>query len=303
MQLPVPSDATALLARLRADEREVRAVLAALEEQLRRFEDVERPAYTRWLRLELGPELAALDRRRQELRARQATVWRVQELVERAGWDAREALHVVLRPEDAATRRDRMDPDVVDARRRAKRERKRTDRKAARRAQRAAIPARDGRGPTARARCVDVYRAIARRLHPDSPDLARGLDPDRLQALWTDAHSAWVSSDLDRLLAIATWLDAAGALDAPPIVAASLGERVERLRRLARATRALERRIAALATDPAWGFSRCTPRNRHRLRADAARTLDGELRRLDAALAEAAALLDAIGSPRRPRRR
>ncbi|MCW5891173.1 MAG: hypothetical protein KIT14_11565 [bacterium] len=114
--LPVPVDLPALLARLRAAERGEQERLAGLEARLRAFEDVERPAYARWLRLELGPTLSALDARRDELRARQATAFRVQTLIERDGFAPREALHAILHPESAPPRRDRMDPDVVDAR-------------------------------------------------------------------------------------------------------------------------------------------------------------------------------------------
>ena len=66
--LPVVADLGALLERLATEERARRAELAALEERLRRFEDVERPAYTEWLRLTLGPVLTALEARYEELR-------------------------------------------------------------------------------------------------------------------------------------------------------------------------------------------------------------------------------------------
>lgn len=311
--LPVPVDLPALLARLRAAEREHQARLAALETRLREFEDVEQPAYARWLRLELGPALAERDAREDELRARHATVWRVQTLVERDGCDAREALYAVLHPEAAPVRRDRMDPDVVAARRRAKVERKRAERRAARRAQ-----ARAGNGATGhgepgsaaprpasaagqRTRPVALFRAIARRLHPDSPSVLRGHDPLRTKTLWAEAQAAYAAGDADRLLAIAAWLDAADD-DAPPLLPASLAERHARLRGLARAAVALERRLAALASDPAFDFSRRTPRERAQLRADAARRLDAELRRLEVTIAEVDAALDAIGPPRAPRR-
>jgi hypothetical protein len=309
--LPVPVDMPALLARLRAAEREQQDRLAALEARLREFEDVEQPAYARWLRLELGPTLAARDARREELRARHATVWRVQTLVERDGWDAREALWAVLHPEATPVRRDRMDPDVVAARRRAKVERKRAERRAARRASRQADSSAAEGGedrassngapqPPRRPRPIALFRAIARRLHPDSPSALRGHDPQRTKTLWTEAQAAYAARDADRLLAIAAWLDAADDA-APPLLPTSIGERHARLRGLARATAALERRLAALAADPAFDFASRTPRERARLRADAARQLDGELRRLEVAIAEVDAALEAIGPPRAPR--
>lgn len=328
--LPVPVDLASVLGRLAAEESSLRARLAALEARLRALEDVERPAYARWLRLTFGPALATLDARRDELHARRTTAWRVQELVERDGWSAREALFLVLHPEEIPVRRDRMDEDEVEARRRAKLERKRAERKAAKRARSEERAARraGGRGSArseddgrlendahsadrgdvgsatraaqSRTRLVVVYRAVARRLHPDSPDVLRGHDPLRVKTLWHDAQAAYAGRDADRLLAIAAWLDAVGD-GAPPVLPSSPAERSTRIRGLARAVRTLERRLAEEMTDPAWEFSRRSARERERLRADAARRLDAEAQRMDALIADVDAALDAIGSPRRPR--
>jgi hypothetical protein len=305
--LPVASDLPALLTRLEAEERARQETLAGLEARLRTFEDVERPAYDRWLRGELGSALAGLDAVKETLRARRATVERVMALADREGWRPHEALYVVLHPQDVAppSRRDRVDPDEVAARRRAKVERKRADRKAAQRARRDAEPATTA-GPSGaevtRARRVSVFRAVARRLHPDSPTVARFLEPSRAKTLWAEASVAYAAGNLDRLLSIATWLDAEGG-GADGIVPSSLSERYERLRALERSTRAIERRLAELAGDPAWEFSRRTVRDRRRTLAAAARALDEERAAVEAALREVEADLAALGSPRPPRRR
>jgi len=314
--LPVPVDLASVLARLAAEESSLRARLAALEARLRELEDVERPAYARWLRLRLGPALAALDARRDALRARQTMAWRVYEL-ERDGWPAREALYLALHPDELPERRDRMDAGEVEARRRAKLERKRAERKEAKRARGAggepgarraggdAGATRDGHAgaPPSRTRLVVVYRAVARRLHPDSPDVLRGHDPARVKTLWHEAQTAYVARDADRLLGIAAWLDAQTGAGAPPLLPSSPAERSSRIRGLARAVRALERRLAEQASDPAWAFTRRSARERDRLLAAASRRLDDEEQRLDALLADVEAALDAIGSPRRPRQR
>ncbi|HEV7734875.1 MAG TPA: hypothetical protein VGR62_22085 [Candidatus Binatia bacterium] len=307
MTLPVTSDLPTLLTRLRTEERARQAELARLEARLREFEDVERQAYARWLRHELGPVLAILEARRDELRARRATAERVMALADQEGWHPREALYVVLNPrsESPPARRDRMDPDEVAARRRAKVDRKRAERKAARRATPDAAMPGDGVAASSaapRSRRIAVYRAVARRLHPDSPTVVRFLDPSRAKALWVEATIAYTAGNLERLLSIAAWLDASEEGDADPIVPSSLSERYERLRALTRSTRALERRLESLADDPAWEFSLRTPRDRRRLRAAAAQMLDEEMELVDAALAAAADFLAAIGSPRPPRR-
>lgn len=57
MTLPVLTDLQDLRRRLAIEEDHQRRDLARLEDRLRRFEDNDRPAYERWLRLELGPIL------------------------------------------------------------------------------------------------------------------------------------------------------------------------------------------------------------------------------------------------------
>lgn len=307
MTLPVASDLPALLTRLEAEDRARREGLAGLEARLRTFEDVERPAYDRWLRQHLGPALSGLDALKETLRGRRATVERVLALADLEGWQPHEALYVVLHPAEAAptARRDRVDPDEVAARRRAKVERKRAERKAARRAQRDAEPATTTGSPAAevtRARRVSVFRAVARRLHPDSPTVVRFLEPSRARTLWVEAHVAYAAGNLDRLLSIATWLDAEdGGPDA--VVPPSLSERYERLRALERSIRVAERRIAELAVDPAWEFSSRSAKDRRRTLAAVAKALDEERDAVEAALRDADADIAALGSPRPPRRR
>ena len=55
MTLPVLTDMQQLLRRLAIEEDDQRRDLARREDRLRRFEDLERPAYESWLRLEIGP--------------------------------------------------------------------------------------------------------------------------------------------------------------------------------------------------------------------------------------------------------
>lgn len=301
--LPVRVDPETARDRLSIEERRHQAELAALEERLRHFDDVDRVAYERWLRLELGPALETLESRREELRARQALAQRLAELVDVEGWPPREALYLVLNPfPEPPPRRDRMDPAAVEARRRAKRERKRAERKAARRAERTAVarePAsrRDARPSTG---ALGLYRALARRLHPDSPTVVRSLDPLRVRAVWADVQAAYGAGDAERLLSIAVWLDgAAGAVDGEP--SRSLAEGYERLRSLARSRRKLEARLSRVVSDPAWEFSRCSDRDRRRLRQEAEQAIDDELSGVDGALGELAELFDSIGRPRPPR--
>ncbi|MCC6763124.1 MAG: hypothetical protein IT293_00540 [Deltaproteobacteria bacterium] len=325
MTLPVPADLPRLLRRLAREERTERRELARLEARLRRFEDVERPAYDAWLRLELGPAVGEVEELSSALRARQVLAARVTELVEDEGLHPREALWVVRecgadeapRAEGGAERTAR-ERDEVEARRRAKRERKRAARKRARRERRAAGRGGGASGATGAEGAVDgvatkrlaaIYRALARSLHPDSPSVVRTLAPARLRAVWAEVQAAYAVRGLERLLALATWLQAVAesGLDAEAELGEaadaaggflSVAERHERLRALRRAARMLERRLEGLAAEPAWAFPAATPQARRKLRRGAARRLAGERDALRAALAAVDEFLDDIGPPR-----
>ncbi len=325
--LPVPSDAGRLAARLAVEERTLVEQLAALEERVRRFADVERPAYESWRRLQFGPLLTSLQELSDELRLRSLLAHRVSDLIERDGLDPREALHHVLHPGESQARGGH-DPDEVDARRRAKLERKRAQRKEAKRAQRQS--ARDAEPQRASepasgasagsARVVDLYRALARRIHPDSPSALRSIAPERLGALWADVQGAYESRSLERLLALAAWVETLGVAEAdeaepaPPGIDAhattrgdgallSFSERYGRLRVLRRSCRALERDIERLRDDPAWDFVAARERPGGARARRTREAIDAEIVRVRDALDEVEDFLAAIGSPRAPRRR
>lgn len=330
MKLPVPSDAHALSARLAAEERELVEKLAALEERVRGFADVERPAYESWRRLEFGPLLATLQELSDQLRLRGILAHRLQDLVERDGLHPREALYMVENPDAWPARAPGggFDPDEVEARRRAKRDRKRAERREAKRAKRAERSSDDAAasgdaapGATRpEARVVDLYRALARRIHPDSPSALRTVAPDRLGALWTDVQDAYESGSLERLLALAAWVDTLGASEgeegrdgAPPPLRAdavrpaergallSFTERYDRLRALRRSLRALERDLTALEGDPAWDFAARRRDDARRLARATRDAIDADVARVRDALAELEAFFRDVGPPRAPR--
>ncbi|MCC6848599.1 MAG: hypothetical protein IT294_08870 [Deltaproteobacteria bacterium] len=335
MTLPVPADLPRLLRRLAREEGAERRELARLEARLRRFEDVERPAYDAWIRCELGPAVAEVEELAGALRARRMLAERVTELVEEGGLHPREALWAVREAAaDEAPRaggraeRATRECEEVEARRRAKRERKRAARQRMARERRAAgrkgaargVPVGTGAdgagGGEAARRLVAVYRALARSLHPDSPCVVRALAPAQLRAVWAEVQAAYALRSLERLLALGAWLEAvaeggldAGAelgegRDAPsprPGGFLSLAERHERLRALRRAARTLDRRLGELVEEPAWAFPTATPQARRTLRQGAARRLASERDALRVALAAVDEFLDGIGPPRPPR--
>jgi len=317
--IPAVADLRAVLEGLARRERDARRIVADLEARLRRFEDVERPAYEAWLRLELGPLVTRVEETAAELRARQMLAERVSELVEDEGLHPREALWVVREAPPARPRGDdeSVSREEIAARRRAKLERKRAERKQAKRTRRrgatdaaaAGEPQTDAAGP-GRRRLVVLYRALARRLHPDSPTVLGSLAPARRRTVWAEVQTAYRTGSVERLLALSTWMDTVTETGVDGVVGAdahadgpvlSLAERHERLRALRRSARALERRLAELATAPSWEFTSATAAARRKLRQAALRRLEAELTEAREALAEVEAMLAAVGPPRAPR--
>jgi hypothetical protein len=310
--LPVVVDLHQLLRRLAREEGDCQRALAELEDRIRQFEDVERPAYESWLRLELGPILTRLDEVAAELRVQQMIAERVAELVDEHGLHPRQALHVVREGAPAAPGPPPGDAtrEEIEARRRAKRERKRAARKQARRTQRAADGGPEGAGVPdggARLRMLALYRGLARQLHPDSPTRLRALAPARLRTIWAEVQAAYAARSVERMLALSAWLETvavagtdAASPEAEPAPLLSLAERHERLRALRRSWRSLTRRLTELAHDPGWGFPETSARDRRRLRQAAARRFADELAARQAALQEVVDVLAAIGPPRPP---
>ncbi len=319
MTLPVPVDLAGVLRRLAREETREQGELARLEARLRSYEDVERPAYDAWVRTVHGPVVARIAELAAELRARQMLAERVTELVEDAGLHPREALWVLQEaPALQSERRARgPTPDEIAARRRAKVDRKRAERRAAKRQRRSGGAATEdtlaaggdaGAEAATRQRLVALYRGLARSLHPDSPVAVRALPADRLRAIWAEVQAAYAMRSLERLLALATWLETVATTGVDATVAErgtrrvlSLAERHERLRALRRAARALERRLADAACEPAWEFPGADVRARRKLAQAAGRRLASERETLEAALAAVDGFLDGIGPPRAPR--
>ncbi len=323
-KLPVISDVGALLERLTAQERASTQKLAELEDRLRRFEDVERPRYESWLRVEFGREFSVLEEIFARIRERRILIRRIQELVETFALQPREALYVASAPQEETTpqgaeefeengktenpRHDPNDRESVEARRRAKLEAKRAAKKAEKKAQKKSEKARPEESPSGApervvknpgtSRLVSLYRALARQLHPDSAvKVTDTISEDQRHRLWLEIQSAYDSSDEERLLAVAAWLGSTG--EAVPL---TLAERHERLRALARSSRKLEKRLESLAEHPAWGFLSAGESANRKLRKTAAREVEDELGRAQEAIDALDDFVESIGSPRKPKK-
>lgn len=300
-RFPILLDSEQLKERLRRRQAELVRQLAALEQELRRFEDSERPAYESWLRLEFGPSFVEIEELSEKIREKRILAARIHDLVD-SGLQPREALFVASggeTPMESPSPRKGFAPEEVDARRRAKRDAKREvrrekkrERKDARVAERPASPAT----VDDRRRLTTLYRGLARKLHPDS---AQAIDADKARGLWLEVQAAYESGNVERLLAVSAWLGQEGP--APSLL--SVAERQDGVRRLERSRVKLERRLSELELHPAWGFSGLQGSERRKLRSRAARELGEKLAQAREALNALEDFIDSIGPPRPPKKR
>jgi hypothetical protein len=273
--------------------------LAELEDVIRVFEDFERPGYEAWLRLELGPQISAMEELLVRIRERRNFAARVTQLAEAQELHPREALYLVL--EGGRTPQSgEWDPDEIEARRRSKREMKRQARgeakKATRKATQQAVPKDPGRRSV-----VDLFRDLARKLHPDSAEFMSSLPPARIQTLWLKVVEAYQARSMEELLAIAVWIENTEG-HSLRIKELTLRERFERVKTLRRAVSRMERKTVQLTEHPAWEFRKSHGSERRKLRSSAARQLDQEMARAQDVFESVEDFIDSIGSPRPPRK-
>jgi hypothetical protein len=341
-------DLETVLNRLQAEERVWSKRLAELENSVRSFEDLDRPQYEQWLRLELGPILQTIEELYSRVQERRIFARRIVELSEKHGLHPREALFLVMEADlrsteererrkaekesdsesdektkksDSETKKDPWSADEIEARRRAKKETKREARrekfqdKAQAKAEeklREEASAPGARTQSARAKPEDktrhqiitLYRTLVRRLHPDSPEIIRSISPSRLSAIWYEVQEAYTKKSLERMLAIAAWLEenTFGAENFSLAQSAlTVSERYDRMKSIEKSCERIQKKINHLVDHPAWDFTALTAQAKKKLRVAASQEAGEELGKVQEILAELGDFIDSIGPPRPPK--
>jgi hypothetical protein len=315
-QLPVLSDSELLSKNLTQEERNLLVRLAELEGQIRKFEDFDRPAYEAWLRLELGPAMMTLEEILEKIHERRILAQRINHLLETQKLNPRQALYVATQKQEwldpnsgqgKSNKTSGWDAAEIDARRQAKLDAKRAARRQGKKKQ--SQPSKET-GPVVNkepSRLVSLYRALARKLHPDSPISIQGLPASRILALWLEVQAAYNSANRERLLAIAAWLDGGaekvgecGSILGASASMLTFSERYERIRAMRRSCSRLEVSLKKLILDPAWDFKNVRGKYRRKLRQKAARELEDETAQTQELLDSLDDFIDSIGSPKAP---
>ncbi len=294
----VPIDNDALSEQLALEENVLYQKLGELEGRIRHFEDFEQPAYERWVKLEFGPSLMTISQLRERLREKQILARRVHELIESKELSAREALYLAL---------NHHDNQEVTARRRAKLEQKRTakleSRREKKRNQQTETKRTNPETPTKANRLTVAYRALARKLHPDSAERIKELPASQLLNLWVEVQLAYQSSNYGQLTAISIWLEYCLTTQQQSIpkirkTAVSFSERIEKIRLLTLSTTRLEKQLLELESHPAHIFSQ---RTQQRFNHQVARELDEQITKLQQDLDNITDFMGSIGTPTAPR--
>jgi len=309
-KFPIPVDLQSLLERLAREDQRLMHRLAELEDRIRKFEDFERPSYDEWIRLELGPQLMTLEELHQRIYERRILAQRVNDLIEGEGMHPREALYIALgKGADPRTEKKTKsksegawDEDEIEARRRAKIEAKRAARRQDKKEQKEIK--KEGRLAPLKGGLVSLYRALARRLHPDSAHLVQGLPAYRVLSLWMEVQTAYDSGNSERLLAITAWLSENTNEDlSSESPSSSFSERYEKIRSMKKSISRLEEKVSQLGTHPAWKFGDVRSSARRKIRQRAARELEDELARTQEVMDLLDDFIESIGPPRPPKKR
>ena len=161
------------------------------------------------------------------------------------------------------------------------------------------FPARPTRAPPPKdARVKELYRALVRRLHPDS----RADNDPTVSALWHDVQDAYQAGNLDRLEMLLALTDLQSNQTGPQT---SLSQLKAALAELNRSLRALQKSLRAARREHAWNFARTSDHSdlRERVRGEL-QSSEAELQDRLNHLEQVLALMSAPpgGRRRRPRR-
>lgn len=230
---------------------------------LAKFENEDRPAFERWIRLTFGPKLEELRKIQSELTALQHILTKVSTLAQNRRISMAQAYQIHL---DWQNNPQGADPFEEAPHKDAKvhgSPRDETWDEDSEGADPGAPPSLEEmlnefverlRPPSAkdRTRIKEIYRALVRHLHPDSG----AEDSEANRRLWHQCQSAYQDEDLARLeLILEQVKESAGE----PLLETPMSEFLRRTAELKFKLRQFKRELASCRQDPAWGCSVTLP--------------------------------------------
>lgn len=322
-QFPVLISSEALLRSITEQERILTRRLGELEGEIRNFEDTDAPSYRTWIRCELGPQTIQLEEILASIHEKRTLALRIARLVQNYELHPREALYLVKHADELSQASEEgqdqqknskqssknshsnWNQEEVQARRQAKLESKREARRHKKKQERMAMKSEEDLTLPPQKRLTTIYRALARVLHPDSPDFIQTISSAHALDLWLEVQTAYNSGQSERLLALAAWLETEqgggkNGLNLASVLTVS--ERMERVRAMKRSCSKLSNTLSQLKVRPEWKFTKQTSHTRRKILQKATRALSDETSEAQSILDDLEDWIKSIGSPRMPRK-
>jgi len=290
-------DGARIRQKIKREYEKVRRELEKAQEELDRFQQKDMPAYNQWVNRHFGPALAELRETTRRVRELEQLFLEIQTEILFKGSSEAEAYA------DIMERRNNPEPPPED-----EEDEDPFSQHANEHARRGSGPEfaessgptnnRPQPGPRSTARLKELYRALARLLHPDAQ---KEMTPQKRE-WWHEAQAAYEAGDVEQLEQILSLCEIA---DAGTTGKATLSMLQRLSAQLKRSLRHLKRQLTVSRRDPAWNFTNRT--DLPQLNASIRRELNHDLRlmqeQLKAMELEVAALADRSQRRRAPRRR
>jgi hypothetical protein len=298
-------DGAPIRAKAKKDYEKALRELERSRQQINQFESTDRPKFHQWLSREFGALMTELRETHQALEAKRSLLFEVQTEAYRSGSSFGKAYERVMwrrehpepepDPSETSSRQSKKSKsgrsegnifeeifgDILDAFEEAFEEADSFG------------PASNGNStPPQSSGCKELYRALARRLHPD----ARGELTNQQTEWWHQVQAAYQAGDVEQLRTILTLCE----IDEHGITSKTSVSLLQRsTQQLKLSLRALKRQLSEFRREPAWGFGRLN--NLALLRVRMERMLKDELSEVKQMLAEASEQFNAWVSEKRGR--
>ena len=253
----VPVDGTSIRRKISRDYEKAQREIQLVRAELRRFESQDRPAFTRWLHRELGPQLTTCRELEQKVRLQEMILFQVQETSFFAGISPKKAYERVMREQEKADRLSREDQELPPEDEPPKEQ----QRRAGQNRQddffegdgKDDFPFSKGRSPKPprqpSSRLKDLYRLIVRKLHPD---LQKEMTPQKTE-WWHQAQAAYAAEDIDQLEIILCFCE----IDEQQSIRNTSLSVLQRITSALKSSlRPLRRELKECQQESAWHFSR-----------------------------------------------
>jgi hypothetical protein len=253
----VPVDGTPIRKKISRDYEKARREIEQVRTQLRRFEETDKPAFTRWLHRELGATLSMCRELEQKLRLQEMILFQVQEASFFGGISPKKAYERVMREQEKAERAAKEEEDRADADKERPQEEQRNQQEHLHGDFFGSegdddFPFSRGRAsklaPEKTGRLKDLYRLVVRKLHPD---LQKEMTAQKAD-WWHQAQAAYEKQDAEQLEVILCFCEI-DEQQSTRNTSLSLLQRITRA--LKSSLRPLRRELKERQQEPAWNFS------------------------------------------------